>query len=96
LYDRPVMPTPTRSPVQDVVERYAGRLKAPWLFAAVLILFLADLVIPDPIPFVDEVLLALLTFLVGTWRTRRKVPTEAADVIPSTTGDAGTRSDGNE
>jgi hypothetical protein len=86
------MPTPTRGPVQDVVERYAGRLKAPWLFAAVVVLFVADLVFPDPIPFVDEVMLALLTFLLGTWRTRRKVPTESAKVSPSSTGEPGTPS----
>ena len=62
------MPQPTPSPVQDVVERYAGRLKAPWLFAAVAVLFVADLFFPDPIPFVDEVMLALLTFL-GSWNS---------------------------
>jgi hypothetical protein len=90
------MPQPTRSPVQDVVERYAGRLRAPWLFAAVVVLFVADLVVPDPIPFVDEVMLALLTFLVGTWRTRRKVPSEALDVRPSTTGEVGTPSKRDE
>lgn len=86
------MPQPTRSPVQDVVERYAGRLKAPWLFAAVVVLFVADLVFPDPIPFVDEVMLALLTFLLGTWRTRRKVPSDAVEVSPSTTAGSGTPS----
>jgi len=90
------MPQPTRSPVQDVVERYAGRLKAPWLFAAVAALFVADLVLPDPIPFVDEVMLALLTFLLGTWRTRRKVPSDTADVSPSTTAGPGAPSDRDE
>jgi len=90
------MPTPTRSPVQDVVERYAGRLKAPWLFAAVVVLFVADLVFPDPIPFVDEVMLALLTFLLGTWRTRQKVPSEAVEVSPATTGERGAPSERDE
>lgn len=65
------MSTPTRSPVQEVVGSLAGRLKHPWLFALLAVLLLLDLVIPDPIPLVDEVVLALLAVLVGSWRTRR-------------------------
>jgi hypothetical protein len=80
------MPKPTRAPVQEIVERIAPRLKHPWLFVAVAVLFVADLFFPDPIPFVDEVMLALLTFLLGSWRTRRKPPTDAIDVSPSTPG----------
>jgi len=78
------MPKPTRAPVQEVVERLAPRLKYPYLFVAVVVLFVADLFFPDPLPFVDEVMLALLTFLVGSWRTRGKVPPEAVEVSPST------------
>ena len=66
-----------------MVERYAPRLKFPYLFIAVVVLFVADLFFPDPIPFVDEVMLALLTFILGSWRTRRKVPPDAVDVTPS-------------
>jgi hypothetical protein len=66
------MAIPTRSPVQEIVGSLVGRMKYPWIFALLGALFLADLVLPDPIPFVDEVMLALLTFLVGTWRTRDK------------------------
>lgn len=65
------MSTPTRSPVQEVVGSLAGRMKHPWLFALLAVLLLLDLVIPDPIPLVDEVVLALLAVLVGSWRTRR-------------------------
>lgn len=65
------MSTPTRSPVQEVVGSLALRLKHPWLFALLAVLLLLDLVIPDPIPLVDEVVLALLAVLVGSWRTRR-------------------------
>jgi hypothetical protein len=66
------MPTPTRSPAQEIVGSLVGRLKYPWVFALLVVLFLADLAIPDPIPFVDEALLALLTFLVGSWGGRKK------------------------
>jgi hypothetical protein len=78
------MPRATRTPAQEIVERIVPRLKYPYLFAAVVVLFVADLFLPDPIPFVDEVMLALLTFLVGSWRTRKKVPPEAVDVSAST------------
>jgi hypothetical protein len=57
--------------VATILERIAPRLRHPHLFLLILALFLADLVLPDPIPFADEAMLALLTVLLGTWRTRR-------------------------
>jgi len=87
VYDSRVMPKPTRSPVQEIVGSLVGRLKYPWVFVLLAAVFIADTVIPDPIPFVDEVMLALLTFLVGTWRTRRRGPTEAVDVSPASTAE---------
>jgi hypothetical protein len=66
------MPTP--SPVQGIIAGLVGRLKYPWVFALLAVLFLADLVIPDPLPFVDEAMLALLTFLVGSWGARKDGP----------------------
>jgi len=80
------MPTPTRSPVQEIVGSLVGRLKYPWVFVLLATVFVADTIIPDPIPFVDEIMLALLTFLVGTWRTRRRNPPEVIDVSPSAPG----------
>jgi len=38
---------------------YAARLRFPKLLALTGILFLADLVVPDAIPFIDEILLGL-------------------------------------
>jgi len=66
------MSTPTRGPVQEIVGSLAGRLRYPWVFTLLVVLFVADLLIPDPIPFVDETMLALLTFLVGSWGARKK------------------------
>lgn len=64
-----------------------GRLRYPWLFALLGVLLVLDLVIPDPVPFVDEVILAVLTLLVGTWRTRKKdSPQEVVDVTPPPPG----------
>jgi len=86
VYDRQDMPTPTRGPVQDIVGSLVGRLKYPWVFVLLAGMFVVDTIIPDPIPFVDEIMLALLTFLVGTWRTRGKTPPEVVEVDPSAPG----------
>jgi hypothetical protein len=57
--------------VGALVLRYASRLRFPYLFLATAILFIGDLIFPDLVPFVDEILLGLLTALFGTWRRRR-------------------------
>jgi len=80
------MPKPIRSPVQEIVGSLVGRLRYPWVFVLLAVVFIADTIIPDPIPFVDEIMLALLTFLVGTWRTRRQSPPEVVDVSPTAAG----------
>jgi hypothetical protein len=80
VYDPGVMKTPTRGPVQEIVGSLVGRLRYPWVFVLLAVVFVADTLIPDPIPFVDEIMLALLTFLVGTWRTRGKTDPEVVDV----------------
>jgi len=47
------------------------RLRFPTLFAVTALLFLITLVVADPIPFADEVLLGLATALLASWRKRR-------------------------
>lgn len=49
----------------------ASRLRFPWLFAATVILFVVSLLVPDPLPMVDELLLALVALLFGAWRKRK-------------------------
>jgi hypothetical protein len=51
--------------------RFAGRLRFPTLFFLFLVVFVADLFVPDFIPLVDEIILGLLTLLFGAWRRRR-------------------------
>ena len=46
-------------------------LRFPALFVILLTVTVADLVVPDIIPFVDEIVLAALTALFGLWRERR-------------------------
>lgn len=57
-----------------IVTRFAAGLRFPALFKLVAALFLVDLVVPDLIPFVDEILLALGTLLLGSLRKRREAP----------------------
>ena len=58
-------------PVFALVRRYARRLRYPRLLVLTGVLFGADLVLPDVVPFVDEILLGLLTVVFGSLRTRR-------------------------
>lgn len=49
---------------------YASRLRFPGLLALTAALLLVTLVVPDPLPLLDEVLLGLLTLLFAAWRRR--------------------------
>jgi len=44
---------------------------------------LADFVIPDAIPFVDEIFLAVLTAIFGLWRERRPATDSRSGVRPT-------------
>ncbi len=52
-------------------------LRFPSLFLLFAGLTLADLLIPDVIPFADEIGLALLTLLFGLWKDRKRSPTRS-------------------
>lgn len=62
------------NPITRQLLGFAGRLRFPQLFALVAGLFLLDLLTPDPIPFLDEILLGLGTVLLGSWRQRKQPP----------------------
>lgn len=59
-----------------IAERLVGRmnLRFPGLFVLFAILAGVDFLLPDFLPFVDEIALALLAALFGTWRRRRSAP----------------------
>lgn len=65
-----------------IVERVAGRLRFPALFMLTAALFVVNLVVPDPLPFVDEILLGLVTLMLGAWKDRDD-DAEDADVESS-------------
>lgn len=58
------MPNPLLAPVL----RWFGRLSYPKLFLTAAVLFLVDAVVPDFIPFADELLLGLGTLLLANWK----------------------------
>lgn len=60
-----------------VLRAFLARLKFPQLFMLAGFLFLADLAIPDLIPYVDEVMLGVLTVLLSQWKRRgRELPAD--------------------
>jgi hypothetical protein len=64
------METEPRGPVAAIL-RYVSALRFPWLLAVAAVIFAIDLVLPDMIPFADELLLGLLTIVLGVWRKRK-------------------------
>ncbi len=75
------MPPPTGNPLTGWLMGMAARLRFPQLFGLLATLFFFDLLIPDLIPFVDELLLGLLTLVVGSLRKGREVQTPAAEPL---------------
>lgn len=59
------------SPLLLPFMNWARKLRYPTLFKITAGLFLVTMVIPDPIPFVDEILLALGTLLLANWKNRK-------------------------
>lgn len=76
------MSAASHSPATTLVSRLLPRLRYPYLFLVLGGLFLVDLIIPDPIPLIDELLLAVLTFIAATFTARRDDHTEPRDVTP--------------
>jgi hypothetical protein len=77
------MTTAPKGLVGALVARYAMRLRFPQLFAFTGTLFLLDMLIPDLIPFMDEMMLGLLTLLLGMWRKDSPVAEEELPKPPT-------------
>ena len=50
---------------------WARKLRYPTLFKLIAALFALALFLPDPVPFVDEILLGLGTLLLANWKNRK-------------------------
>ena len=56
------------------VLRFAAKLRFPQLFLLVLVLFCLDLLIPDFIPFLDELILAVVSMGLAAWKAPSQPP----------------------
>jgi hypothetical protein len=62
----------SRLPIISAILDFANNLKFRQLFLLVGSLFIIDLLLPDFIPLVDELLLGLLTLLLSAWKKERR------------------------
>ena len=58
------------NPLVARVTSFAGGLRFPQLFFLVAAIFVLDLFIPDGVPFADEMVLALITLMLGRWKKK--------------------------
>ena len=75
--DATVMANPLLLPLLN----WARKLRYPTLFKITAALFVVTLFLPDPVPFVDEILFGLGTLLLANWKRRKDPPSslEAPD-----------------
>jgi hypothetical protein len=57
--------------IHDRLLEYASRLRFPKLLALAAVVFVVDLILPDAIPFADEILLGLVTLLIAMLKKQR-------------------------
>ena len=63
--------------------RFGQRLRFPHLLLITGLLLVVDLVLPDGLPFIDELVLTLLTLLFASWKDGDRI--EGAAEMPSDT-----------
>ena len=51
---------------------WLSRLRSWQLFVVAGALFVVDLLVPDPIPFIGEIMLGLTTVVMARWKRRRE------------------------
>ena len=62
------------NPLASRLTRYLESLRFPWLLLVTLALFLVNVFVPDVLPFVDEILLALVAVILA--RVKRRPQTD--------------------
>ncbi len=60
---------------------FANKLKFRNLFLIVISLFIADLLVPDFIPLIDEIILGLLAIILANWKDERKLGEKEGNLI---------------
>lgn len=53
---------------------WAQKLRYPTLFKLTAALFVVTVFVPDPVPLLDEAILALGTMLLANWKRRKEPP----------------------
>jgi hypothetical protein len=56
------------NPLTAPVLTYASRLRFPTLFKITLALMVLSWLLPDPIPFLDEIVTAMATLVLASWK----------------------------
>ncbi|MDH4066435.1 MAG: hypothetical protein OEW19_18695 [Acidobacteriota bacterium] len=69
------MPTASRQVGKTLVTRWVSGLRFPQLFTFTAALFVIDFLVPDLIPFLDEILLAAATLLLANLKSKAVVVT---------------------
>jgi Family of unknown function (DUF6116) len=54
--------------LMNIFLEFANQLKFKNLFLLILCLFIIDIIVPDMIPMIDEIILGLLTVLLANWK----------------------------
>lgn len=67
----PAFQTPMANPLLLPLLAWARRLRYPTLFKLTAALFAVSVLLPDPLPFVEEIMLGLGTLLLANWKSRR-------------------------
>ena len=67
------MTLPNKAAVGGILG-WARKRRFPTLLLITGGLFVFDLLIPDLVPFIDEILLGLATLILSRWKDRRLVP----------------------
>lgn len=73
------MPNPLTLPLLS----WARKLRYPTLFKITALLFVVDVVVPDVLPFADEILLGLGTLLLASWKERKNPPLDVPPQRPA-------------
>lgn len=72
---------------EGLIRRFLSRLAFPQLFLLLVALFAIDIVTPDPILFLDELILGVLAVMLGMWRRREEAGDTTAPMRNVTPGD---------
>ena len=66
-----------------LITRFLGRLKFPQLFIIAALLFGINSLVPDPIPLVDEALLAVMALLLASMKKSRDEAASSPELLES-------------